>query len=168
MKILIVGNVGSGKTTLAKRLSNYFDIPYYSIDNIVYDEDNIKREDKEQIKIINKINRENKEYIFEGVLRDNLDLLLNICDNIIFLYYSKKVTLKRIKFRYLKQILGLEKCNYKVNKEMYNNFIKWNNCFDSTKLINRLSKYSSKLLIIRSNSELKKYFKYLDKNKYYL
>ena len=38
MKTLIVGGVGSGKTTLAKYLSNYFDIPFFSIDNIVHDD----------------------------------------------------------------------------------------------------------------------------------
>lgn len=170
MKTLIIGNVGSGKTTLAKRLSEYFDIPFFSIDSIVHDDENggIKRKSDEQIKIINNINRKNKEFIIEGVLRDNLDLLLNICDNIIYLDYPKKVTLKRIKIRYLKQRLGILKSDYKVDREMYNNFIKWNRDFDNNKLMNRLSKYSSKLLIIRSNNELKKYFKYLDKNKYYL
>ena len=170
MKILIVGNVCSGKTTLAKKLSEYFDIPFFSIDSIVHDDLNngIKRKSEEQIKIINNINRMNKEFIIEGVLRDNLDLLLNICDNIIYLDYPKKVTLKRIKKRYLKQRFGIEKCNYKVDKEMYKKFVKWNSEFDNNKLMKRLSKYSSKLLIIRSNAELKKYFKYLDKNKFYL
>ena len=78
MKILIVGGVGSGKTTLAKYLSNYFDIPFFSIDSIVYDENNKKRDVLEQNSLANKINRENKEYIIEGVLRENLDFLLNI------------------------------------------------------------------------------------------
>ena len=46
--------------------------------------------------------------------------------------------------------------------------IKWNKEFNRDKLMNKLSKYSKKLLIIRSNKELKVYYKYLDKNKYYL
>ena len=170
MKTLIVGSGGSGKTTLANKLSNYFDIPVFSIDSIVHDDknDGIKRDIDEQIKIINNINRTHKEFIIEGVLRKDLDLLLNICDNIIYLDYPKEITLKRIKKRYIKQRLGFEKSEYKNTKEMYNNFIKWNREFDSGELMKRLSKYSRKLLIIRSNSELKKYFKYLDKNKYYL
>ena len=166
MKTLFVGGVGSGKTTLAKYLSNYFDIPFFSIDSIVYDENNKKRDVLEQNSLANKINRENKEYIIEGVLRENLDFLLNICDQIIFLDYPSNVTLKRIKFRYFKQKLGLEKCDYVPNREMYNNMVNWAKNFDRDKLMNKLSKYSKKLLIIRNDKELKVYFKYLDKNKY--
>lgn len=168
MRTLIVGGVGSGKTTLAKYLSEFFDRPFFSIDSIVYDENNKKREVEEQNKIANKINRENKDYIIEGVLRDNLDFLLNVCDEIIFLDYPTKITLKRIKIRHLKQKIGLEKCDYVPDKEMYNNMIKWCKEFNRDKLMNKLSKYSKKLLIIRNDKELKVYYKYLEKNKFYL
>lgn len=168
MRILIVGGVGSGKTTLAKYLSEFFDRPYFSIDSIVYDENNKKRDDESQNIIVNKINRENKDYIIEGVLRDNLDFLLNVVDQIIFLDYPSKITLKRVKVRYLKQKLGLEKCDYIPNKEMYNNMIKWAKNFDREKIMKKLSKYSKKILIIRNDKELKVYYKYLEKNKYYL
>lgn len=168
MRTLIVGGVGSGKTTLAKYLSEFFDIPFFSIDSIVYDENNKKRDEKSQVKIANKINRENKEYIIEGVLRDNLDFLLNICDQIIFLDYPSNITVRRVKFRFFKQKLGIEKCDYVPDKEMYHNMIKWCKEFNRDKLMNKLSKYSKKLLIIRNDRELKVYYKYLEKNKFYL
>lgn len=168
MRTLIIGGVGSGKTTLGKYLSEFFDIPFFSIDSIIYDENNKKRDEKFQIKLANKINRENKEFIIEGVLRDNLDFLLNVVDQIIFLDYPSKVTLKRVKIRYLKQKLGLEKCDYVPCKEMYNNMVNWVKNFDRDKLMNKLSKYNKKLLIIRNDKELKVYFKYLEKNKFYL
>lgn len=168
MRTLIVGGVGSGKTTLAKYLSEFFDIPFFSIDSIVYDENNKKRDEKEQTKLVNKINRENKEYIIEGVLRDNLDFLLNICDQIIFLDYPSNITVRRVKFRFFKQKLGIEKCDYVPDKEMYHNMIKWCKEFNRDKLMNKLSKYSKKLLIIRNDRELKVYYKYLEKNKFYL
>ena len=168
MRTLIIGGVGSGKTTLAKYLSEFFDRPYFSIDSIVYDENNIKRDEKEQTKLVNKINRENKEYIIEGVLRDNLDFLLNICDQIIFLDYPSNITVRRVKFRFFKQKLGIKKCDYVPDKEMYHNMIKWCKEFNRDKLMNKLSKYSKKLLIIRNDRELKVYYKYLEKNKFYL
>ena len=134
MRTLIVGGVGSGKTTLAKYLSEFFDIPVFSIDSIIYDENNKKRDEKSQVKLANKINRENKEFIIEGVLRDSLDFLLNVVDQIIFL----------------------------------DNMINWAKNYDRDNLMKKLSKYNKKLLIIRNDKELKVYYKYLEKNKFYL
>jgi len=35
-KIHIIGSVGSGKTTLARRISNWLQLPHYEVDNIVW------------------------------------------------------------------------------------------------------------------------------------
>lgn len=37
MKIRIIGACGSGKTTLAKELSNHYGVSYYEIDNLIWD-----------------------------------------------------------------------------------------------------------------------------------
>ena len=52
-KIYIIGPVGSGKTTLARKLSKEYNIASYELDKIVWDDDNgnIKRSD-EEIKIL--------------------------------------------------------------------------------------------------------------------
>ncbi len=53
MKVLIIGIVASGKTTLARRLSKETNIKNYEIDLIVHDDKNKrKRTNKEQQKII--------------------------------------------------------------------------------------------------------------------
>ena len=55
MKILIIGIVASGKSTLARRLSQKTNIENYQIDLIVHDDENqIKRNDAEQQEIIRK------------------------------------------------------------------------------------------------------------------
>ena len=106
MKILITGNVASGKTTLSKILSEYYEIERFEIDEIVHDIDNndIKRSLKEQTKIINRINKENKNYILEGVLRKNLDFIINLVDQIIYLNIDKKEISKRIN-KYPKKLI---------------------------------------------------------------
>lgn len=40
MKILVIGIVASGKTTLAKKLSKESNIEHYEIDTIVHDDKN--------------------------------------------------------------------------------------------------------------------------------
>ena len=64
MKILIIGTVGTGKTTLAKELSKKYNIKHYEIDSIVHDDENggKKRTEKEQNEIIEAINK-NRDWI---------------------------------------------------------------------------------------------------------
>ena len=53
-KIQIIGSVGSGKTTLAKKISEKLAIPYYEIDNIIFERHptgDIRRSDEEIITI---------------------------------------------------------------------------------------------------------------------
>ena len=44
LKIRIIGSCGSGKSTTAKELSEKYEIPYYEIDNMIWDRssDNLK------------------------------------------------------------------------------------------------------------------------------
>ena len=170
MKILITGPVASGKTTLSKILSDYYEIERFEIDEIVHDINNNdkKRSLKEQTKMINQINKENKSYIIEGVLRKDLDFILNLVDQIIFLDIDKKTISKRIKRRYIKQKLKIEKSSYKPTKEMLNNMYKWNNDFDDKDFLKRLYKYPKKLIIIKNKKELKKYLNSVYKNGNYI
>ena len=170
MKILITGNVASGKTTLSKILSEYYEIERFEIDEIVHDIDNndIKRSLKEQTKIINRINKENKNYILEGVLRKDLDFIINLVDQIIYLDIDKKEISKRIKKRYIKQKLKLEKSSYKPSKEMLENMYKWNSDFNSKEFLKRINKYPKKLIIIKNKKELKKYLESIYKNGNYI
>lgn len=170
MKILITGNVGSGKTTLSKILSEYYEIERFEIDEIVHDIENNdnKRSIQEQTKIINKINKENKNYIIEGVLRKDLDFLINLVDQIIYLDIDKKEINKRIKKRYIKQKLHIEKSSYKPTKEMLENMYKWNNEFNNQEFLKRINKYPKKLIIIKNKKELKKYLNSVYKNGSYI
>ena len=169
MKVLITGNVGSGKTTLAKELSKTYNVPYFEIDSIVHsDKDNRKREEFEQTSIVNKINRENKNYIIEGVLRKNLEFICNLVDYIIIFDIDKEVLRKRIKKRYIKQKLGLEKANYKPTKEFLNQMYIWLENYNYDKDKNIMKKYSKKVIILRNNKEVKKYLIAMEKENFYL
>jgi len=134
MKILILGNVASGKTTLAKQLSQKHKMNYYEIDSIVHDDNNggKKRSIEEQNKIIKEINKSDN-WIIEGILRENLYYLLEMVDKIIYLDVSKITIYYRILKRYIKQKLKIEKANYKVNINMLINMYNWANKYEKNK-----------------------------------
>lgn len=153
MKILIIGTVGTGKTTLAKKLSNQYKIRYYEIDSIVHDDENNgrKRTIDEQNNIIKKINK-NEDWIIEGVLRKNLEYLLELADKIIYLNIPKYKRNIRILTRFIKQNLKIEKVNYKPDLKMLKNMYKWSkeNEERKEKFEKMLNKYEDKLEVIKS------------------
>lgn len=72
-KILIIGIVASGKTTLAKRLSKTLNIPWFELDCIVHhqtENERYKRTPEEQIAAIESIDRRGS-WIFEGTDRES-------------------------------------------------------------------------------------------------
>ena len=150
MKILIVGTVGTGKTTLARKLSKEYNIKYYEIDSIVHDDVNKKkRTPQQQNEIISNINKEDG-WIIEGVLRENLEYLLETAEKIIYLDIPKNIRNKRILTRYIKQKIGIEKSNYKPNIDMLKMMFKWSNEFEKNRdeFENKLNKYVDKLEVI--------------------
>ena len=149
MKILIVGIVASGKTTLAKKLSKLLNIKHYEIDSVVHDDlKNVKRSEVEQKKIFNKINK-NDSWIIEGTLRKHLFYLCDFADVIIYLDIPVRIRKVRILTRFIKQKLGFEKCNYKVNFEMLKLMYKWTNDFEKNKcdFEEKLFKYGNKVVV---------------------
>ena len=152
IKVLIIGIVASGKTTLAKRLSNENNIQYYEIDSIVYDDFNKrKRSNDEQQQIIKQINK-NDSWIIEGTLRKNLYNLLDDATMIIYIDIPVGIRRRRILIRYLKQKIGLEKCNYKPTFEMLKMMYLWTRDFEDNKKIfeKQLIKYKGKLVKLDS------------------
>lgn len=161
MKILIIGIVASGKTVLAKKLEHKLNIKHYEIDSIVHDDLNKrKRTPEEQKEIIEKIDKQ-ENWIIEGTLRKNLYYLLDLADKIIYLDISLRTRRIRIFTRYIKQKLGIEKCNYKPTINMLKQMYKWTNDYEKErqqreKIINQ---YANKLIKIRNSKEMEEYIK---------
>ncbi len=169
MKILIIGNVGSGKTTLGNNLAMLYGIKLFSIDNIVYDDENkLKREELEQINLLNKINRENREYIIEGVLRKNMDFLLNLVDKVVIIDLDKKILKNRIRKRYIKQKIGISKYKYLVNKVYLDDMYNWIEKYDYDRINKLIIKYSRKIIYLKTTKDIKKYIKAVKKELFLL
>lgn len=125
-KIYIIGPVGSGKTTLAKTLSNKINIPMYELDKVVWDDDNgnIKRSDEEIAKLFNDIIK-NKEWIIEDVGRKKFYDGIYNADIVYYINLSNFVIYKRCILRWFKQLFGLEKYNYKPTLNGLFEMLKW-------------------------------------------
>lgn len=156
MKICILGPVASGKSTLAEALKEELGIPLFSMDQIVHDDEaSHKREEKEQLNIINTIIRENKEWIIEGMPRTHLEVLSFNATTIIYLDYEKKTLRKRLNKRNKDIRSGKIKVPYKLTEELLNNmnhYIEDDNREDKLYI---MKKYPQKLIIIKNDKELK-------------
>lgn len=155
-KIYIVGIVASGKTTLAKKLSNKMHIPYYELDCIVYvktENGRYKRSPEEQVEEIKRIDSLG-DWIIEGTYRQSCHCLLDMSDKIIFLDPPLLLRKSRIFTRFIKQQLHIESCHYKSNLHMLKMMYKWTNDFEKNRsqFEVMIGKYSSKLAVITTRN----------------
>lgn len=140
-KIYIIGPVGSGKTTLAKSLSNKYDIDYYELDKVVFDDDNnhVKRTDDQISKIFNNILK-NDSWIIEDVGREIFTNGIKEADIVYYLDFNKCQLYKRCVSRWLKQKIGREEYNYKPTIKSLIEMLGWakKNTKDKDKKIDRI------------------------------
>lgn len=157
-KIYIIGIVASGKTTLAKRLSEKLDIPWYELDCIVYhktEAGRYKRTPEQQVEVIREID-ESEKWIIEGTYRESCHCLLDIADTVIFLdppLWKRRI---RIFTRFIKQQLGFEKCHYKSDLKMLGLMYKWTRDFEKNRMSfeTMINQYQAKLLILSNNTDI--------------
>lgn len=158
-KIHIIGSVGSGKTTLAKKLSSQFNVPYYELDNVVWKRSStgdIRRTDEDRDELLNKI-VQSDHWIIEGVHHKWISPSLHNADVIIFLDTDYSIRRYRIIKRFILQKLGLEKANYKPTLKIFKDMFKWNAQFEinsKPEIMNMLSLYENKLVIAKEMSDV--------------
>lgn len=108
LKIDIIGSVASGKTTLARQISQKYGVPYYEKDNIVWErtlDGDKKRTPEERDKEFDKIIK-SCDWIVEGSSRDCLRESFDCCDYIIILNEKTVIRLVRILKRCIYQRMG--------------------------------------------------------------
>ena len=157
-KIYILGPVGSGKTTLSKKLSRELNIRHYELDKVIWKfhpDGDIRRTNKEIEKIFLDI-ISNNDWIIENVGKENFNEGFKKADTIIYLKISKIVLYKRIIFRWIKQNLKIEKTTYKPNIKMLRQMIMWAKKDLENSKLNKLEEYKKKVIILNRKS-MKKY-----------
>ena len=153
-KIYILGPVGSGKTTLANKLSEELKIKHHELDSIVWkynSNGDIKRNDEEIKKLFSKLIK-TKNWIIEDVGRSIFDDGLKEADAIIYLNILRPILYFRILSRWVKQKLKIEKATYKADIKMLKLMYKWANTELKNSKLDQLGTYKDKLLILNYKS----------------
>ncbi|MBC1997268.1 AAA family ATPase [Listeria marthii] len=159
MKIRIIGSVGSGKTTLAKKLSEWQKIDYFETDRIVWkrEETEVRRTDSEKADVLTTI-LQNENWIIEGVhLEDWATESITQADAIIFLDLPKKQIRSQLIKRQIKQLLRLEAAHYPIRLTMLKKMFYWDELFEKrTKplITEQIAQNPEKWLIIKENTNI--------------
>lgn len=161
-KIHIISSIGSGKTTLAKELSEKFNIPYYELDYVVWirqKSGDSRRIDQQKVDYLTDIIL-TKVWIIEGVHNEDwVAQSFSNADLIIFLDTNYYIRIYRIIKRFTLQKLGLEKCNYKPTFSIFIKMFKWNRYFEEIgrpNFYHKYGMYSDKLLVVKNKREILK------------
>jgi adenylate kinase family enzyme len=163
-KIHIIGSVGSGKTTLAKKLSMKLNVPFYELDNVVWKRQksgDIRRTDEEIKEYVNSI-IQSDTWIIEGVHNEDwVASSFHNADLIIYLDTKYSIRNYRIIKRFVLQKFGLEKSNCKPTKNIFFKMFKWNRHFEDVgkpNFFNKFGIYSDKLLVVTNKKSIENYF----------
>ncbi|MBS4172693.1 AAA family ATPase [Bacillus sp. FJAT-49736] len=163
-KIHIIGSVGSGKTTLARKLSSKLKIPYYELDNVVWErhkEGDIRRTVQERINYLNTIFQSEK-WIIEGVHNEDwVSDSFQQAEIIIYLDTKYSIRTYRIIKRFILQKLRIERSHYMPTVEIFLKMFKWNRHFEEVgrpNFFKKYKKYSDKILIVSKKKSLDQYF----------
>ncbi len=161
MKIRIIGCSGSGKSYLAKKLSQKYNIPHFDLDDLQWDNTQnlygvkmpVEKRDQMLSDILIK-----PDWIIEGVYYGWVQQSFADADIIYVLNVPKWLYKTRIIRRFILRIFGIEKGKKETFKSLFN-LLKWTDTFQNKNMkeINDiLSQYSVKTIYLKSKQEIDK------------
>jgi adenylate kinase family enzyme len=85
MRIVLLGNAGAGKSTMARRIIGGSSIARLSLDQIAWDEGPKRKPLEVSLRMLNDFIQSNKEWIIEGCYSDLIEAALPYCTELRFL-----------------------------------------------------------------------------------
>ena len=122
VRILIFGNSGSGKTTMANQLASTLNAPVLSLDAITWSDQAQRKPIEESKRELFSFMQSNERWIIEGCYGDLIEIALPYCDELRFLNPGTDVCIAHCKTR------PWEQDKYPTRQaqdEMLNSLIAW-------------------------------------------
>ena len=161
MKIRIIGCSGSGKTYFAKKLSKKYNIPYFDLDDIQWDNTRdsygVKMPVEKRNKMLSNILQQ-PCWIIEGVYYAWVQQSFEEADMIYVLDMPKWLYKSRIIKRFIRRKFGIEKGKQESFKSLYN-LLKWTDTFQNTNMrdiVKILEPYNNKVVYVKNKKEIDK------------
>jgi adenylate kinase family enzyme len=85
MKIILLGNAGAGKSTMARRIIGDSPVPRLSLDQIAWDVGPKRKPLELSLRLLNDFIQSNKEWVIEGCYSDLVEAALPHCTELRFL-----------------------------------------------------------------------------------
>lgn len=122
MRMILLGNAGAGKSTMARRLMNGQPIPRLSLDEIAWGEGTERKPLAESIQALREFIDDNEQWIIEGCYGDLVEAALPFCEELRFLNPGTEVCVEHC----LKRPWEPEKFSTEEEqKEMLASLITW-------------------------------------------
>ena len=84
-RILIFGNSGSGKSTMARRLSADLNVPHLDLDQLAWSSPGVRKPLAESVRVLEEFRTQQPEWIAEGCYGDLIDFLVPHATELRFL-----------------------------------------------------------------------------------
>ncbi|MEK8127723.1 hypothetical protein WMW72_07310 [Paenibacillus filicis] len=157
MRIRIIGSCGSGKSTMARELSEHYGIPYYELDNMIWDRsrEGLKYPQEVRNQTLKDIAAQ-PSWIIEGVqYQDWTWDSIHESDFIFILNPHVLIRDYRIVRRFIRSRTGIEPWNYKQSvHNLIKMIVKWNHGYDLQKLLEETHAYPSKRYVVQHKKEI--------------
>lgn len=122
MRVILMGNAGAGKSTMARQLIHGQSIPRLSLDEIAWAEGAERKPLEESVQALRKFLDDHEHWIIEGCYSDLVEVALPLCDELRFLNPGTEICITHC----LKRPWEPEKFSTeKEQKEMLANLVAW-------------------------------------------
>jgi len=157
-RIHIVGPVGSGKTTFARRISQEMGVKHTEIDNVVWERQeggDRRRSEKERDALLERLTTE-ETWVIEGTHIGWTEPCFARADLILVMTTPKETRRRRIVLRFLKQVTGREQANYRPTVDMLRKMFRWSRDYETihyAELRKQLLPYAEKVQDVDGRGE---------------